>query len=59
MTLEAIRSEMTIIKSIRKTDINDARERWLALKIRIEAHIKAQGLPEIWSKILLEEIKKI
>lgn len=59
MTLEAIRSEMTTIKSLRKTDISDARERWKALKDRIEAYARVQRLPEIWKKILLEEIHKI
>lgn len=59
MTLDAIRSEMTTIRLLRKTDISDARERWEALKDRIEAYAHVHRLPEIWKKILLEEIQKV
>lgn len=59
MTVDHIRSEMALIKEIRKTDISDARERWKALKARLELYIRNNKLPEIWGKILLEEIQKV
>ena len=59
MTVDHIRSEMALIKEIRKTDISEARERWKALKGRIEAYARVHRLPEIWRKILLEEIQKV
>lgn len=59
MTMDHIRSEMIQIKQLKKTDIQDARERWLALRERIESYSKVHKLPEIWKKILLEEIQKV
>jgi hypothetical protein len=59
MTLYDIRTEMAIIRNLKKSDVEDARERWKALKDRVDLFIKDQRLPAMWSKYLLEELGKI
>lgn len=59
MTLDHIRLEMALIKELRKNDIAEARERWKALKERIESYCENNKIPGIWRKILLEEIHKV
>ena len=59
MTLESIRTEMARIKELRRTDVDAAREQWKALRDRLNAYIKANKLPDIWGKILLDELGKV
>lgn len=59
MTLESIRTEIARIKELRRTDVDTAREQWKALRDRLNAYIKNNKLPEMWGKILLEELWKV
>lgn len=59
MTLEAIRTEMYRIKELRRTDVDAAREQWKALRDRLNAYIKNNKLPDMWGKILLDELGKV
>lgn len=56
MTLESVKQEMALIRQIKKTDIQEARERWKALKIRIDTYMENNKMPSIWRKVFLDEI---
>lgn len=59
MTLETIKLEMGKIRALRKTDAEEAKERWESLSEHVKNHIVKEQLPEMWAKILLQEIESI
>lgn len=59
MTLEQIRTEMTQIREVRKTDPVWANELYDSLAERLHIYIANSSLPAIWEKILLEEIENL
>lgn len=58
VTVEDVKTEMRIILAIKKTDVREARERWKSLKERVDRHIAHYKLPEIWAKVLKDELTK-
>ena len=59
MTLEFVRAEMTAIRTLKRTDIDEARERWKSLRDRMEAYLTNNKLPEIWKEVYRKELTGI
>lgn len=59
MTLDFIRSEMAVIRTLKRTDIEGARERWKSLRDRAEAYLNNNKLPEIWKEIYRKELTSV
>lgn len=59
MTMAEIQSEMAFIREIKRTDVESARERWRALKGRIERYCDHHKLPSMWREMLLKELTVI
>ena len=58
MTIEQIRAEMALIREIKRTDVDEAREKWKALRDRVKLHGERNNLPMMWrtelEKVLTE-----
>lgn len=59
MTLESVKQEMALIRQLKKTDIQEARERWKSLKDRIDGYMRNNKMPEIWRKVFEQELTSI
>ena len=55
--LAEIQKEMKIIKEMKRNDLDGARERWKALNERVMAYCNNNKLPDIWRKIILDELR--
>lgn len=59
MTVDQIKQEMAKIRELKRTDIEEAREQWKALKERVIRHCEHHKLPMMWREVLEKELTVI